>query len=142
MVAVAAETTPLEQLNTQHGEKSMIAFTPEDLQRFLAEDDGQQVVMLNLLRFKADGGRERYLQYIQMAEPLLARYGATILFAGDGQTALAAETGQSWDAIALVSYPARQSFADMIADPGYAAADPVRLSALDEAVLQPVKPLF
>lgn len=29
-----------------------------DLKTFLAEDPGGPVVMLNLLRFKADGGRE------------------------------------------------------------------------------------
>ena len=31
-----------------------------DLKRYLAEDPGGPVVMLNLLRFAPDGGRERY----------------------------------------------------------------------------------
>ena len=33
----------------------MIAFTGSDLNRFLSEDDGKPVVMLNLLRFKPEG---------------------------------------------------------------------------------------
>ena len=117
----------------------MIAFTSADLDRFIAEDDGTPVVMLNLLRFKADGGRERYLEYLGMAASLVARYGAEIVYAGDGSAPLAAEPGQEWDAVALVRYPTRQAFADMVADPDYQKADPVRLSALDEAVLQPIR---
>lgn len=119
----------------------MISFTPADLNRFLAEDNGEPVVMLNLVRFRPDGGRQRYLEYLTMAGPLVARYGAEILYAGDGATALAAEPGQAWDAVALVRYPTRRAFADMIADPDYELADPIRLSALVEAVLQPVRTL-
>jgi len=117
----------------------MIAFTPADLDRFLAEDDGEPVVMLNLLRFRPDGGRERYLEYLNMAGSLVVRHGAEILYAGDGATPLSAEPGQSWDAVALVEYPTRRAFADMVADPDYQKADPVRMSALAEAVLQPIR---
>ncbi|NKJ08689.1 DUF1330 domain-containing protein [Rhizobium sp. SG741] len=116
----------------------MIKVTAADIDRFLVEDDDQPIVMLNLLRFKADGGRQRYLDYLAMAGPIVARYGAEILFAGDGATALCAEPGQSWDAVALVRYPKRTAFVDMIADPAYAVADPIRMSALEEAVLQPI----
>lgn len=77
-----------------------------------------------------------------MAGPLVKRYGAEIIYAGDGATSLAAEPGQSWDAVALVRYPARRAFADMIADPNYKSADPVRMSALAEAVLQPIRSTF
>ncbi|CUX51473.1 uncharacterized protein (DUF1330 family) [Agrobacterium tumefaciens] len=117
----------------------MIKVTAADIDRFFAEDDGQPIVMLNLLRFKADGGRQRYLEYLAMAGPIVARYGAEILFAGDGLAALCAEPGQSWDAVALVRYPKRTAFVDMIADPSYAVADPIRMSALEEAVLQPIE---
>ncbi len=63
---------------------------------------------------------------------------AEIIFAGDGSTALCAEIGQSWDAGALVRYPNRSTFVNIIGDPAYAIADPIRMSALEEAVLQPV----
>jgi uncharacterized protein (DUF1330 family) len=119
----------------------MIKVTTADIDRLLAEDDGQPIVMLNLLRFKADGGRQRYLDYLAMAGPIVARHGAEILFAGDGETTLCAEPGQSWDAVALVRYPNRTAFIDMIADPAYAVADPIRISALEEAVLQPISTL-
>jgi uncharacterized protein (DUF1330 family) len=111
---------------------------PENFDSFLAEDDGKPIAMLNLPRFKPDGGRKRYVEYLGMAGPLAARYGAEIVFTGNGMTALSAETGQSWDAVALVRYPTRKTFTDMVADPDYEAARSLRGSALEEAVLQPI----
>ena len=116
----------------------MISFNTKELDRFLSQDDGKSIVMLNLFRFRPDEGRARYLEYLGMAGPLVARYGAEIIYAGEGVTPLAAEQGQAWDAVALVRYPTRRAFADMVADPDYQAADPVRMSALAEAVLQPI----
>lgn len=115
--------------------------TQADLDRFLAEDDDKPVAMLNLLRFRPDGGRERYFEYVSMLGPLIARYGVEIIYAGDGGTPLVAKPGQAWDSVVLVRYPTRRAFADMIADPDYAAANAVRVSALVEAVLQPTRSL-
>jgi uncharacterized protein (DUF1330 family) len=119
----------------------MIAFTDDDLDRFLAEDPGGPVVMLNLLRFLPDGGRERYGAYVQAVGDVLARHGGEILYAGDGLSALAAEEGQAWDTVALVRYPDRGAFAAMVRDPAYRAAEHLRTEALVEAVLQPTVPL-
>ena len=119
----------------------MIDFTDNDLERFLAEDLGGPVVMLNLLRFRPDGGRERYLTYVERLDPINAKYGLEVVYAGAGGRALVAETGQEWDTVALVRYPSRQAFADMIRDPDYQAAAHLRTEALVEAVLQPTTPL-
>lgn len=118
----------------------MLTLMNDELQRFLHDDDGKPVVMLNLLRFQPDGGRERYAKYLAAAGPLVARYGAEIVYVGDGLPALSAEKGQSWDAMALVRYPSRRAFADMVEDPDYRQqAGPMRRAALLEAVLQPVR---
>ena len=45
----------------------VIDFDDAALERFLAEDAGGPVVMLNLLRFRPDGGRERYQEYVQQS---------------------------------------------------------------------------
>lgn len=111
-----------------------------DLKRYLAEDPGGPVVMLNLLRFRADGGRERYLAYVEHFRRTASRFGAEIVFVGDGSTALVAEPGQSWDAVLLVRYPSRQAFSDMVRDPEYSAGTHLRTQALDEAVLQATVP--
>jgi uncharacterized protein (DUF1330 family) len=110
-----------------------------DLKRYLAEDAGGPVVMLNLLRFRPDGGRERYLEYVEHFRRTAAPHGAQVLYVGDGSTALVAEPGQSWDAVLLVRYPSRQAFSDMVRDPAYAAGTHLRTEALEEAVLQATK---
>lgn len=116
--------------------------TGADLQRLMDDDDDSgPVVMLNLLRFAPDGGRERYAEYArETGRTFLPRYGAEVLFAGDGATPLVAESGQHWDAVLLVRYPSRQAFSDMVADPDYQAITHLRSEALTEAVLQPLRP--
>jgi uncharacterized protein (DUF1330 family) len=110
-----------------------------DLKRMLAEDPGGPVVMLNLLRF-AEGGRERYAQYVEHFRRTAAPHGAEVLYAGDGSTALVAEDGQAWDAVLLVRYPSRQAFSDMVRDAAYGAGTHLRTEALEEAVLQATVP--
>lgn len=112
-----------------------------DLKRLLAEDPGGPVVMLNLLRFKPDGGRESYGKYSDaLSSTYLARYGGEVLYAGDGSTTLVGEQGQSWDAVLIVRYPSREAFSRMVADPEYQQFTHFRTEALEEAVLQATIP--
>ena len=111
-----------------------------DLKRYLAEDPGGPVVMLNLLRFQPDGGRARYDEYVEHFKRTAAPFGAEVLYVGDGSTAVVAEEGQAWDAVLLVRYPSRQAFSDMIRDPAYGEGTHLRTEALTEAVLQATVP--
>ncbi|MGH1564419.1 DUF1330 domain-containing protein [Mumia sp. DW29H23] len=107
-----------------------------DLKRYLAEDAGGPVTMLNLLRFR-EGGRELYARYAAaLDETFLPRYGGEVLYAGDGGTTLVAEEGQDWDAVLLVRYPSREAFSRMVADEDYQQVTHWRTEALEEAVLQ------
>ena len=108
-----------------------------DLKRYLEEDPGGPVVMLNLLRF-AEGGRERYARYSEaVSRVFLPRYGGEVVYAGHGATPLVAEPGRAWDAVVLVRYPSREAFSRMVADPEYQQVTHLRTGALAEAVLQP-----
>lgn len=96
--------------------------------------------MLNLLRF-AEGGVAAYQEYARhLSETFLPRYGAKVLYAGSGSTALVAEEGQTWDAVIVVRYPDRDTFNAMVADPEYLAVARLRTQALTEAVLQATTP--
>jgi uncharacterized protein (DUF1330 family) len=111
-----------------------------DLKRYLQEDPGGPVVMLNLLRY-AEGGRELYAQYAAaLTDTSLPRYCGEVLYAGDGSTALVAEDGQTWDAVLLVRYPSREAFSAMVADPEYQQVTELRTRALTAAVLQATEP--
>ena len=108
-----------------------------DLKRFLAEDPGGPVVMLNLLRF-AD--RASYDEYGRAIQPFLEKVGGEVIYFGEGSTVLVAEPGQSWDAVLLVRYPSRAAFSQMVADPDYQKITHLRTRALKEAVLQATTP--
>ena len=109
--------------------------TGADLKRFLAEDPGGPVVMLNLLQFREDGASS-YREYTERIGPFLEKVGGEVIHAGDLGTALVAPDGWSWDALLLVRYPSREAFSQMVADPEYQQITGLRTAALDEAVLQ------
>lgn len=117
----------------------MVSFSPSAFDAFLAEDDDTAIVMLNLLRFVPDGGRAKYAAYLHMAEPILTRFGAAILFGGDGLPVLTTGQTQGWDAVVLVRYPSRSAFTRMVDDPDYKIAFEVGKAAIADIMLQPLK---
>ncbi|HWN72767.1 MAG TPA: DUF1330 domain-containing protein [Solirubrobacterales bacterium] len=98
-------------------------------------DEGP-VTMLNLLAFKPDGGRERYLEYGEAVVPLLERAGGRVVFQGQAAPALLGEG--SWDLVLLVEYPARRAFIEMIQSPEYQAIAHLRTEALAKGELHPL----
>lgn len=119
----------------------MIEIDERELDALLVDDPGGPVVMLNLLRFRPDGGRESYQRYAEaLGQSVNARYGVSLEYLGDGGRALVAEDGQAWDMVVLVRYPDRRAFAAMIRDPDYQAVAHLRSEALVESVLQPTTP--
>jgi hypothetical protein len=109
-----------------------------DLKRFLAEDEGGPVVMLNLLRYR-EGGEEAYHEYVRRFRTFLPEE-AQILWVGDCSTILVAPETHRWDAVLVVRYPTRRSFTDMVANPAYQEITGLRTGALDEAILQATVP--
>lgn len=100
--------------------------------------DGSPVVMLNLLRFKPDGGAERYAEYSAAVMPIVEALGGRVVWAGVPATALLG--GDSWDMVALVEYPTRQAFLEMIGSEEYQAIGHLRTEALLEGQLHPMDP--
>ena len=114
--------------------------TGADLKRFMQEDPGGPVVMLNLLRF-AEGGRSSYDEYARQIVPFLDRLEAEVLYFGDCSTVLVAPDSHRWDAVLVVRYPSREAFSRMVADPEYQQITHLRSEGLEEAVLQATVPL-
>jgi uncharacterized protein (DUF1330 family) len=113
--------------------------TGADLKRFLAEDDGREVVMLNLLKF-AEGGRPSYERYAQEISRFLDEVGAEIVYLGDCGTLVVGTDAHDWDAVLLVRYPTRQAFSDMVRNPEYQQITSLRTEALGDAILQATSP--
>jgi len=100
--------------------------------------DGTPVVMLNLLRFHPEGGRERYEEYGAAVAPLLEKAGGQVRFLGQSALPLLGE--KPWDLVLLVEYPTRQAFLDMIGSEEYQAIAHLRTEALVEGELHPLDP--
>lgn len=98
-------------------------------------DEGP-VTMLNLLLFKQDGGRERYVEYGAAVLPLLERAGGRVVFQGQAAPVVLGE--ESWDLVLLVEYPTRGAFLEMIGSPDYQAIAHLRTEALERGELHPL----
>lgn len=94
------------------------------------------VVMLNLLRFRPDGGAEEYARYGAAALPFLGKAGATVRYLGDGAATVIGP--DSWDEVVLVDYPSVQAFFEMTGDPDYPSD--LRAGALDDSRLYCTQP--
>ena len=108
-------------------EISAINSTPEQREAFLALPDAP-VVMVNLLKFKPDGGAEEYAKYAAGIQSCLAKVGAKLLFSGKGMACLVGSG--DWDAVALMQYPNPQALIDMISTEEYQAAHVHRAAGL------------
>jgi uncharacterized protein (DUF1330 family) len=112
------------------------ALNPPAFDDFRARASEGPVQMLNLLDFKPGGGAERYGEYGAAVAPLLERAGAHIVYSGASNGAMIGPS--SWDLVAVVEYPTRQAFLDMVSSPEYQAIAHLRIEALERAELHPM----
>jgi uncharacterized protein (DUF1330 family) len=110
--------------------------TPEQFAALAARPADAPVLMVNLLKFKPEGGQEHYLQYGQEVVPHLERVGATLRYAG-GAPAVVIGDGERpwWDVILIVEYPTPQAFIDMVTTPEYLKVHEHRAAALERGDL-------
>jgi len=115
---------------------SVLQPTPEQFAALAARPADAPVVMVNLLKFKASGGRERYGQYGREVASHLKRVGGAVLYAG-GAPAFVIGDGERpwWDAILVVQYPTPQAFIDMVTTQEYAKVHEHRAAGLERGDL-------
>jgi uncharacterized protein (DUF1330 family) len=94
------------------------------------------VVLLNLLKFKAEGGVASYLRYGMAVDELVKEIGGKYTFMGRPKELLIGH--ETWDAVVLLRYPNRKSFVAMVNDPRYLEIVKYRTAGLDRCVLYAV----
>jgi uncharacterized protein (DUF1330 family) len=101
-----------------------------NIEALSALPDDAPVVMLNLMRFREkslDGkgsGWDAYLRYSALAIKLIKARGGTITWTGTAEAvALGVAEDNRWDYVALVRYPTRAAFLQMMGSADYAAAN-------------------
>jgi len=91
------------------------------------------VVMLNLLKFKPEGGLASYGRYAQEVEKFMAEVGAKMIFLSKTDELLIGQ--ETWDVVMLVQYPSRRAFLKMTSNPKYLEIHKYRAEAIERSVL-------
>lgn len=111
----------------------------DDQFKALAHNENQEpFVMLNLLKFKKEGGRQAYFRYIKESGPYVEGVGAKVIYFGKPKELL--QGTEDWDLLMLVQYPSRKAFLKMANDPGYLKAHENREEGVERAVLYATDP--
>jgi len=102
----------------------------------LAAGGSDPVTMINLLRFKPDGGLESYQKYGEGVLPILARIGARVVWQGTPDSVVIGDAeADAWDLVVLVEYPSREAFLGMATSEEYQAIAHHRTEALTDSRL-------
>lgn len=104
--------------------------TGKQLEAFVADAPDGPLVMVNLLKF-AD--REAYYRYAAVALQKVSDRGGRVIVASDAWGGLIGDS--DWDEVAVVEYPTKAAFLDMLADPEYVAALEHRTAGLERTEL-------
>jgi uncharacterized protein (DUF1330 family) len=104
------------------------------------------IVMVNLLRFRdraqyPDGrdadvtGRTAYQRYGVVVAGMALAMGGRILFVGRPRALVIGTVDDAWEEVAVVEYPSRRAFLQMIDSPEYQAANVHREAGLSGQIL-------
>jgi uncharacterized protein (DUF1330 family) len=138
-----------------------MAITPtrEQFTEFAHGTREGEVVMLNLLHFaRPDGesaggqaGEDRshssgagaYREYSDQVIKMVEARGGKVIWTGRPEHVLIGDSEHdAWDLVALVSYPSRSAFMEMVSSPKYEQAHEHRARGLDRTVLLACEPVL
>ena len=136
-----------------------MAITPtrEQFTAFAHGSRDGEVVMLNLLHFVrpeteddapgagtgGSAGATSYREYSEQVVSMVEARGGRVIWTGRPEHVLIGDTDRdAWDLVALVSYPSRSAFIDMVTSPSYEKAHEHRERGLDRTVLLACEPLL
>ena len=146
-----------------------MAITPtrEQFTEFAHGRPDGEVVMINLLHFarsddttetkaKAETktktepeaaddsqGKGAYREYSDQVVKMVEARGGKVIWTGRPESVLIGDSdADDWDLVALVSYPSRSAFIDMVTSPKYEEAHTHRERGLDRTVLLACEPML
>ena len=113
--------------------------TPEQIEELLAGPADTPVVMVNLLRFKsrADApdegmaGAQAYMLYGEPMRRIVEERGGRFLFMGRIDSFAIGASDTPFDVVALMEYPSRRAFVEIVNDPRVREIGVHRAAGLD-----------
>ena len=112
--------------------------TKEQFAQLMAMDYQGPIYMINLLRFKPDGGVDLYERYGETCAAIWERIGLKLVLRTKSAP-LTVIGGEAWDEVIIVLYPSVAAFIDMNRDKEYQANVRYRHEALTDSRLYLVK---
>ena len=101
----------------------------DQFKQLMSQEYKGPIVMVNLLKFKSDGGAESYRKYYEGTKELMMGKAITrAVYRGDGLMTVIG--GEEWDEIALYEYPSIETFIEMNRNKEYQALVHYRTDAL------------
>jgi uncharacterized protein (DUF1330 family) len=89
------------------------------------------------------GGAGAYREYSDQVVKMVESRGGKVIWTGRPENVLIGDSeADKWDLVALVSYPSRAAFIDMVTSPKYEEAHEHRERGLDRTVLLACEPLL
>lgn len=141
-----------------------MAITPtrEQFTEFAHGTRDGEVVMINLLHFapseragegggnaeaeragSGTAGVHAYRDYSDQVVKMVEARGGRVIWTGRPEHVLIGDpAADDWDLVALVAYPSRSAFIDMVTSPSYTEAHEHRARGLDRTVLLACEPLL
>jgi len=110
-----------------------IKINQDQFREMIKNPNDKPVVMLNLLKFKKEGGRKSYSRYIKEANRFVEEVGGKLLLLSKPKELLNGR--EKWDLLMLVKYPSRKAFLQMVNNSEYLKIHSFREEALVSAVL-------
>lgn len=109
--------------------------TPTDAQaaEMIKLVDDCPLVMVNLLKFKPDGGEATYRIYSEKFMEIMEPMGVEVVY--QGECAMTAIGNEEWDEVIVVRYTSRDAFEEMEQNPAYQEAFAYRTEALEDSRL-------
>lgn len=108
--------------------------TQDQFKKLMSQNYKGPIVMINLLKFKPDGGVESYQKYFEATKALMENKEIIrIVYRGKGLMPVIGE--EEWDEVALYEYPSIDAFIDMNRNKDYQAAVHYRTDALIDSRL-------
>jgi len=108
--------------------------TRDQFKQLMSQDYKGPIVMVNLLKFKPEGGAELYRKYYEATKDLMSGKAITrIVYRGNGLMPVIGD--EEWDEIALYEYPSINAFIEMNRNKEYQAVVHYRTEALIDARL-------
>lgn len=99
------------------------------------------LVMVNILKFKEksgngdESGRDAYKRYSKNMDPLVAKAGGKLIWAGNVERTVIGDYSAQPDMFLIVSYPSKESFIAMSTTPEYEEISKDRKLALEYGAL-------